>query len=143
MDRDTINYYLIQTLTENALKYNRYLGVPAPVRKKDLEGISNAVTKRLTVKEAHREIKLRNNDPNIDTFQIVKAALIQCGKVIEEDDFKGIVAGMIFAGINEMDPAVLVIEIKQDDLEISAYAKEGVIKQNTAEKAIDKYVKCL
>ena len=42
-----------------------------------------------------------------------------------------------------MNPAVIVIDVEQEKLKISAYAKEGLFSQHTAEKAIDRLLQAL
>lgn len=49
------------------------------------------------------------------------------------------ITGTIRAGMKDMNPAVIVIDVEQENLKISAYAKEGLTNQHTAEKAIDKF----
>lgn len=39
-----------------------------------------------------------------------------------------------------MNPSVVVISVEDSTIRICAYAKEGLIKQHSAEKAIEKYI---
>lgn len=68
-----------------------------------------------------------------------RAALARCGTVILEKEEKNIIAGVIFAGAMDMNPAFVIIRTEQNILHIIAQAKEGLVKQHTAEKAIIKF----
>ena len=58
------------------------------------------------------------------------------GKILENTD--KYIAGITYAGYADVNPCVLSINIEQNKLNITAYAKEGLIKQNTANKGIEK-----
>ena len=104
-------------------------------------GIDN--TRLLPIRQAHREAEPKEKESYRDAWQNAKNALLQCGKLLEEDDFAGVLTGVIRAGIKDMNPAVVVIDVEQENLKISAYAKEGLFSQHTAEKAIDKLLQAL
>ena len=116
-----------------------YMGVPSFGSGKG----AKRATKLLPLKEAHCETEPKEKGSYREAYQNVINAFMKCGKVLEEDDFNGTVTGVVYAGIQDMNPAVIVVEVEQENLKISAYAKEGLINQQTAEKAIDKFAGAL
>ena len=66
----------------------------------------------------------------------VKAAFVRCGMILKEG--QGALCGVIPAGAMDMNPAFVIVWIENHVLHILAQAKEGLIKQHTAEKAIQK-----
>ena len=91
----------------------------------------------------YREINVKESESYQDLYLNVKNALANIGKVVEEDEHNGVIAGVILAGASDMNPALLVVDVEPDNLKISSYAKEGLIKQHTGEEAIDKFLKAL
>ena len=67
---------------------------------------------------------------------VVRSAFARCGTILREDQCA--VAGIILAGAMDMNPAFVIVWIENNVLHILAQAKEGLIKQHTAEKAIQK-----
>jgi len=113
----------------------------AIVRFDDSQGIpqTKESLKLLSTETAYFELQKEGDD----VFLSARNALIESGKVLEEDRDNGLLEGLVFSGIGNMNPAVLVISVEKDIIYISAYAKEGLIKQHTAEKAIKKYLKAI
>ena len=66
----------------------------------------------------------------------VKTAFARCGTILKED--QNAFAGVILAGAMDMNPAFVIVWTEDAILHIFAQAKEGLIKQHTAEKAIQK-----
>lgn len=66
----------------------------------------------------------------------VKTAFARCGTILRED--QSAFAGVILAGVMDMNPAFVTVWTEDTILHIFAQAKEGLIKQHTAEKAIQK-----
>lgn len=67
----------------------------------------------------------------------VKAAFAGCGTILKDE--RDSLAGVIFAGSMNMNPAFMIVWPEDGILHIIAQAKEGLIKQHTAEKAIQKF----
>ena len=147
MDRETINACLSAALAESAAEntpgFDRYMGLPNPFKGRGPELAARSATKLLPIRQAHREAEPREKGSFRDARQNAKNALLRCGKLLEEDDFAGVLTGVIRAGIKDMNPAVIVIDVEQENLKISAYAKEGLFSQHTAEKAIDRPLQAL
>lgn len=47
---------------------------------------------------------------------------------------------MIGSGFWNLNPTIIVLQIINDEVHISAAAKEGLIKQHSAKKAINKFI---
>lgn len=70
-----------------------------------------------------------------DVCALAKIALSKCGTILEESD--STIAGIILSGVANMNPAFVLLRVEGNTIYIKATAKEGLIKQHTAEKAID------
>ena len=145
MDKKKISTLLSNIIAEDMVKAaaDGYMGLPNPLKGSLAGRGAKRATGRLPVREAWREAEPKEKDSWREAYQNVTGAMTKCGKVLEEDDFKGTVTGVVYAGIKDMNPAVLVVEVEQENLRITAYAKEGILNQHTAEEAIDKFVKAL
>lgn len=71
-----------------------------------------------------------------DAYMRAKTALSHCGTILEEDDTEQVLSGLIMSGSLNMNPSIVVIWVDGNCIHIKASAKEGLIKQHTAEKAI-------
>ena len=142
MDREKIDAYLVNAGADAAFEPNSELHLPKYMKGSTEFGAKTGM-KRLPTKEACLETEPKEKDSYQAAYQNAKDALLHCGKLLEEDTFSGEITGIAFAGIKDMNPAVLVIQVEQENLKISAFAKEGLISQHTAEKAIDKFVRAL
>lgn len=61
------------------------------------------------------------------------------GKIAEllcKDEDDGKIIAIVRAGVANMNPAIVVAMADGGNVHLSAYAKEGLIKQHTAEKAV-------
>ena len=145
MDKDKINSYLENAIARAAVENtpDRYMGIPVPMKGVGVGAGAKLVTKHLSVKEAHREAEPKEKDSYQAAYQNAKNALMKSGEVLEEDELSGTITGVVFAGIQDMNPAVLVLNVEQENLKISAYAKESIINQHTSEKAIEKFAEAL
>ena len=142
MDREKIDAYLVNSGADAAFDPNSELHLPKFLKGSTELGAKTGM-KRLPTKEAYLETEPKDKDSYQAAYQNSKDALLRCGRLLEEDTFSGKITGIVFAGMKDMSPAVLVIQVEQENLKISAYAKEGLISQHTAEKAIDKFVQAL
>lgn len=70
-------------------------------------------------------------------YAAVKAAFTRCGMLLKEKP--NALAGVILAGSMDMNPAFVAAWTEDQTLHIIAQAKEGLIKQHTAERAIEKF----
>lgn len=143
MDKDRIKSYLDNAAAKSVAGNtpDNYMGIPVPA--KGAGAGARFATKLLSVKEAHREAEPKEKDSYQAAYQNAKTALMKTGEVLEEDEHNGTITGTVISGIQDMNPAVLVIDVEQENLKITAYAKEGIINQHTSEKAIEKFVEAL
>lgn len=77
------------------------------------------------------------------TYAAAKTAFTSCGTILKENPAENAVAGVILAGAADMNPAFVIIWMENSALHMIAQAKEGLIKQHTAEKAIEKFIAAL
>lgn len=91
-----------------------------------------SVAKKLKMESVMDEIFLGEN-----AFQAILNALIKSGKILETNIEEKQACAVIAAGTANMNPAIVVIKTEENGkVSIIATAKEGLIKQHTAEKAI-------
>ena len=77
------------------------------------------------------------------TFDKIKYALLEIGDILEEDNLQQTFVAIIKAGFANMNPAIVGVNVEKSKVYIVSYAKEGLINQNTAEKAVQKFLNCL
>lgn len=94
--------------------------------------ITKKVALKLTLSCVEEQIK------NIGehTYALAKTAFSECGTIFEENVQDRIIAGVILSGAANMNPAFLLLWIEGDNIHLTARAKEGLIKQHTAERAV-------
>lgn len=105
-------------------------------------GASWAASK-LKTDEVHDKISIQKNLHT--TMTIVLNALTSMGTIIDSSEYSDypVISACCGGGYANMNPAVLCVEFvqngdEQTNLHISGYAKEGLIKQKTAIKSIEK-----
>ncbi len=138
MDKGQIESFLANNVP---IKYDRIRG----------SRLAAKVTNRLIAKEIEviptettcHEVEIKRSVSCQDLYLRVKNTLISTGKVLEEDEVNRVITGLVYAGAANVNPVILVVDIKQNNLKISAYAKEGLIKQHTGETAIENFMKAL
>ena len=91
--------------------------------------------KRVALKLAASSVEDMLENMTGDICALAKTALSKCGTILEESD--NTIAGVILSGAANMNPAFVLLRIEGDTVHIKATAKEGLIKQHTAEKAIE------
>lgn len=81
------------------------------------------------------EDKLENIPGSV--YALAKAAFSECGTIFEESIADGTIAGVVMSGAANMNPAFVVLWIEGNNIHMKAGAKEGLIKQHTAEQAVE------
>ena len=132
MDKGKLEFYLADNVP---IKFTKIRG-SRHAAKGTNRALRNIIYQTPT-ETTYREIKVKESESNQDLYLNVKNALANSGKVVEEHEHNGVIAGVILAGASDGNPALLVVDVESDNLKISAYAKEGLIKQHTVEEAID------
>ena len=85
-----------------------------------------------------REASCVINDMQGLTLAKVRDVMRQSGDVVEESEGQGSFAAVVGAGFANMNPAVVSVTIEGDGIHMTAYAKEGLINQHTAESALSR-----
>lgn len=94
------------------------------------------VAKRAALKLASSGIERKIQGISGDIYTLAKDALCKCGTVLEENSADRTISGIISAGIANMNPSFVLVWIEGDTIHIKASAKEGLVKQHTAERAV-------
>ncbi|WP_027621463.1 hypothetical protein [Acetivibrio clariflavus] len=100
--------------------------------------IVSKINEFIPVKEAQIVEKVINVD-NI-TFTNVRDRLIGLGKILEENFDDTYYVVNVPAGVANKNTAVVLVRWSEDNISLFAYAKEGLINQHTADKAIERVI---
>lgn len=74
------------------------------------------------------------------SFVNLRDSIIGIGKILEEDFEMNTYVVNVPAGVANMNCAVVAIQLSDNYVSMLGYAKEGLISQHTAEKAINKVI---
>lgn len=98
-------------------------------------GLSRKAVLKAARKLAASEVSDSAEITGGNAFEAVRDALSKCGKVLGSSG-ESMVCGVILSGAASMNPCYVTVRLDGVHAEIKAYAKEGLIKQHTAEKAV-------
>ena len=86
-----------------------------------------------------KEENIYNDEIEIQTmsFNQLRDNLIGKGKIIDEYFEKQIYTINIMSGFANQNTATIAIKLTGNKLELAGYAREGIIKQHTVEKAVE------
>lgn len=104
----------------------------------DKKPLIGKMSEYISIKEKgliERQINVQNM-----SFVNLRDAIIGVGKILEEDFEISTYVVNISAGAANMNSAVVAIQLSNNCVSMLGYAKEGLINQHTAEKAIDKVI---
>ena len=73
----------------------------------------------------------------------VSQLLNAIGNILQFDEENQVCTAVVGSGFANMNPALVVAMMEDQTLYLAAYAKEGLIKQHTAEKALKNIVDSL
>lgn len=96
-----------------------------------------AMTRKVALKLAMSRVEEHIRNVGEHTYALAKTAFSECGTIFEENIKDHIIAGVILSGTANMNPAFLLLRIEDDTIHLTASAKEGLIKQHTAERAVE------
>lgn len=90
---------------------------------------------------------IRINEQLVETEEIVadvgmlkiRDTLLRVGTILKENLEEEYYIGIITAGIGNKNHAYIIIKKNKNIFDICCYAREGLIKQHTARKAINKF----
>ena len=71
------------------------------------------------------------------SYGLLRDALTRIGEVVEDREAKSEIIARVGAGFADLNIALLVISITGEFISVASYAKEGLINQHTAKKAIN------
>lgn len=101
--------------------------------------ISELVKKMRNYSEIDESQIIMNTVPCISISQMkLRDYLIKIGTILEYDEGSDIFVAVINAGFGNRNPAVVGLMLQDETLYTVAYAKEGIIHQGTAKKALQK-----
>ena len=74
------------------------------------------------------------------TYEQIGAVLLAVGEIRSENPDTQEYVAIVHAGVANLNPALVVAKAITDRVYLAAYAKEGLIKQHTARKALDRII---
>ena len=101
-------------------------------------GPSLGISKKDSKKVPTGEIEFPED---IHALRAIRDALIEVGDILEEKLDAGIYIAAVKAGSGDANPALVVALVEGSKCSLAACAREGLIKQSTAKKAIEKIKK--
>lgn len=75
----------------------------------------------------------------MDLFDVSQELLQSYGRIVGTDNINRVICAIVGSGAMNMNPAALVVRTEEGVVYASAAAKEGLIKQRTAEKAVNHF----
>lgn len=100
-------------------------------------GLGRAFTKKVALKLATSRVEERMSNVGSNAYALAKTTFSKCGTIFEENIDRGMIFGIIMSGAANMNPAFLLVLVEGNDIYLTASAKEGFIKQHTAEGAMN------
>lgn len=79
----------------------------------------------------------------VDALRAVRDVLTEVGDILKEDLEDRCYVAVVMAGTGNANPALVVALIEKSKCSLGACAKEGLIKQSTAKKALEKIKKAV
>jgi hypothetical protein len=76
---------------------------------------------------------------NKDNFELCINTLSKYGTLVETDEDSQTIIAVVGSGISNLNPTAVVIKIIDNTVYAIATAKEGLIKQHSAEKAVKQF----
>ena len=101
--------------------------------KKFEPGVNEKMLEKVSKQSEYAELQIDGI-----SFLAVRDKLILLGKVLEENEKKKLYTGCINAGVGNSNPCILVVYVNENQVVIDAFAREGLITQHTAKKAVKK-----
>ncbi len=115
-----------ELLAEKISEYGLFIGTPA----------AKLTASHLATQSAFKQIEITCSSP----YRTIWQSAIGCGEILLDSEETGSLDVLIKSGFANMNPAILIVRIAGKNASINAYAKEGLIKQNTAQKAINRLI---
>ncbi len=103
--------------------------------------LTKKLIKKVTAKLSTQFVKAVFD--GITYYQVLNAITNAGGTVLNQNDENMECTAVVFSGALNMNPAFIAVKAENDKTYIASYAKEGIIKQHTAEKAVDTVLKLI
>lgn len=103
----------------------------------------STISRKAALKLAMSRVEEQIGDVGEHPYTLAKTVFSECGTVLEENTKDYRIAGVILSGTANMNPAFLLLWIEGDYIRLTASAKEGLIKQHTAERAVEAFKSAL
>ena len=71
-------------------------------------------------------------------YDLLHDKLLLIGTILEEDENSSTYIAVVKAGVNNSNPCIMAVNLADTKVTVCAFAREGIIKQNTSNKAIEK-----
>jgi len=78
-----------------------------------------------------------------DAYRKCATAANTCGELLDTDIENQMLIVLIQSGFGNMNPALLAVKVWENTVYLKAIAKEGLIKQHTAEKALHLFISAI
>ena len=78
-----------------------------------------------------------------NAYAVVRAAAITAGTVVEDNKEEGQLAVLLKGGIGKLAPVLLVAVVKEDEVNLGCYSKEGLIPQHAAQNTMKSFVSAI
>ena len=105
-------------------------------------GIGDVTIKKVAMK-LKKEFYIKKVESDCDTIVTIRDDLEKIGKILEENKKENYYLLSVGGGLLNLNPAICIVKLDKGIMNIIGYAKEGLIKQNTAKKAVDRIAKLL
>lgn len=105
-------------------------------------GIGDVTIKKVAMK-LKKEFYIKKVESDYDTIVTIRDDLEKIGKILEENKKENYYLLSVGGGLLNLNPAICIVKLDKGIMNIIGYAKEGLIKQNTAKKAVDRIAKLL
>ena len=101
--------------------------------KKFEPGVNEKLLDKVCKQSEYAEVKIEGIK-----YKIVRDNLIFLGKILDENEKRKTYTVCINAGVANSNPCIVVVYVDTDLVFIDAFAREGLINQHTARKAVKK-----
>lgn len=105
-------------------------------------GIGDVTIKKVATK-LKKEFYIKKVESDYDTIVTIRDDLEKIGKILEENKKENYYLVSVGGGLLNLNPAICIVKLDKGIMNIIGYAKEGLINQSTAKKAVDRIAKLL
>ncbi len=100
------------------------------------KGLIKKLSEFIRIKE--KLVETREIATDVSMLKI-RDTLLKIGTLLQENLEEEYYIGTLAAGIGNKNTAYIIIKKNKNSLDVCCYAREGLIKQHTARKAINKF----